>query len=183
MFPLTPFREQSRGRCQKEPFYFQAPVRAVWESPGPKDRLGKRLCALYGLAADCGRGWTDGGSRKGLQVEGAVGTKAWEPRPPHHQQPAPPRSLCGQSPCQEKCFTGFVPFSFPICYRKHKLPSILVTDGETGLHRLRDSQGHTAKSRDSNQGARARVIGGDAGLPPGLASLGAGVGEKCRRPW
>ena len=139
MFPLTPFRKQSRGRCQKEPFYFQAPVRAVWESPGPKDHLGKRLCALYGLAADCGRGWTDGGSRKGLQVEGAVGTKAWEPRPPHHQQPAPPRSLCGQSPCQEKCFTGSVPFSFPICYRKHKLPSILVTDGETALHRLRDS--------------------------------------------
>lgn len=34
---------------------------------------------------------------------------------------------------------GSVPFSFPICYRKRKLPSILVTDGETGLHSLRDS--------------------------------------------
>lgn len=46
--PADTLPQQSRGRCQKEPFYFQAPMRAIWESPGPRRPLGeKAVCPLW----------------------------------------------------------------------------------------------------------------------------------------
>ena len=189
--PADTLPRVEQGQCQKEPFYFQAPVRAVWESPGPTRPLGeKAVCPLWS------------------------GCRLWEGLDRWREQKRPP----GRGSCRHK---GLGPPPSPsaatstttVPARAISLPgellhglrpvqlSHLLQEAQASVHpryrwgnRLTQlkglSQGHTAKSRDSNQGARARVLGGDAGLPPGLASLGplpsslgAGVGERCRRPW
>ena len=148
MFPLTPFREQSRGRSQKEPFYFQAPMRAVWESPGSRRPLGeKAVCPLWS-GCQLWEGLDRRREQKGAPGGGCCRHKGLGP-PPSPSPATTTTTAPGQPPCQERSFTGSIPFSFPICLQEAQAsirPSYRWENW--GSHRLRTpSRSHSPESR------------------------------------